>query len=93
MEEQEQTIVPTPLNIKDPVAYELASEIAEATGKSLTRVVVDSLRNEKARLIKQREIDRKKVSEIIRRVKRRRLPRSGKTPEEIIGYNEKGLLN
>jgi hypothetical protein len=85
--------VPTPLNIKDPSAYELASEIAAATGKSLTRVVVDSLRNEKARLLKQREVDHKKVREIVSRVKRRRLRRSGRTAEQIIGYDSKGLLS
>lgn len=39
------------LNIKHPEAYQLAAEIARATGKSLTRVVVDALRAEKTRLL------------------------------------------
>ena len=38
----------TPLNIKDPEAYQLASEIARHTGKTLTRVVVDALKHERS---------------------------------------------
>ena len=41
----------TPLNIKDPEAYQLASDIARHTGKSLTRVVVDALKAEHARTV------------------------------------------
>ncbi|MDZ4799832.1 MAG: type II toxin-antitoxin system VapB family antitoxin [Bryobacteraceae bacterium] len=40
----------TPLNIKDAEAYQLATAIANHTGKSLTRVVVAALRAEAARL-------------------------------------------
>ena len=38
------------LNIKDAEAYRLASHIAEITGKSLTRVVLDALRAESERV-------------------------------------------
>ncbi len=59
----------TPLNIKDPEAYELASEIAQLTGKTLTRVVVDALKHEKQSLTKGPEpIDMVKVREILRRL-------------------------
>jgi hypothetical protein len=58
--------MPTPLNIKDPEAYRLASEIAELTGKTLTRVVVDALRHEKQRLKPlPEEIDLSKVHQIL----------------------------
>jgi hypothetical protein len=52
------------LNIKDAEAYQLASEIAEHTGKGLTRVVVDALRHEKQRIL-PRKIDRAKVDAIL----------------------------
>lgn len=38
------------LNIKDPEAHRLASEIARATGQSMTRVVTEALRERLARI-------------------------------------------
>jgi antitoxin VapB len=49
MEEREEQMTGTPLNIKDPEAHRLASLIAKETGKSLTRVVLDALKAEFAR--------------------------------------------
>jgi antitoxin VapB len=47
------------LNIKDAEVYRLASEIATATGKSLTRVVRDALRTEHTRIVcRKRDTDR-----------------------------------
>lgn len=63
--------MPTPLNIKDPEAYQLASEIAHQTGKSLTRVVVDALRHEKEALkAAARDIDMERVQAILARFDR-----------------------
>jgi hypothetical protein len=56
-----------PLNIKDPVAYQLASLIAKHTGKTLTRVVIDALRAEKERVL-PRQVDIDKVYEILARI-------------------------
>lgn len=56
-----------PLNIKNSEAYRLASEIAEHTGKSLTRVVVDALRAEKDRII-QKKPDPAKLRKILKQV-------------------------
>jgi len=53
-----------PLNIKDPEAYELATDIATHTGKSLTRVVVDALRHEKLRVV-PRTLDVAKIQSIL----------------------------
>jgi hypothetical protein len=56
----------TPLNIKDPEAYQLASEIARHTGKTLTRVVVDALKHEREALrTGPQEIDISKVRQIL----------------------------
>ena len=38
------------LNVKDPEAYRLARAIAQETGDSLTKVVIDSLRERHAKL-------------------------------------------
>lgn len=40
----------TTLNVKDPEAYRLAEAIAQATGETLTRAVVESLRERYERL-------------------------------------------
>jgi antitoxin VapB len=81
----------TPLNIKDPEAYQLASEIAQLTGKTLTRVVVDALRHEKERLKPvPQQIDMAKVQQI----QIRAMPEADPRPaEEIIDdmYDENGL--
>ena len=42
------------LNIKDPEAHRLAQAIAEQTGESLTRVVIDSLRERHEKLEKRK---------------------------------------
>jgi antitoxin VapB len=78
----------TPLNIKDPEAYQLASEIARHTGKTLTRVVVDALRHEKEALkAAPQEIDMTKVAAILARFDRQRQP----WPVDEILYDERGL--
>ena len=41
------------LNVKDPVAHRLAQAIAQETGQSLTKVVVDSLRERHAKIEKR----------------------------------------
>jgi hypothetical protein len=55
------------LNIEDPEAYRLASELARKTGRSLTLVVVDALRVENMR-ISGKKIDRARVESILDQV-------------------------
>ncbi len=43
------------LNIKNPEAYTLASEIAHLTGRSMTAVVIDALRQQRARIQRQQQ--------------------------------------
>jgi antitoxin VapB len=42
------------LNVKDPEAHRLAQAIADETGESLTRVVIESLRERHAKLEKRK---------------------------------------
>jgi antitoxin VapB len=51
------------LNVKDPEAHRLAQAIADATGESLTRAVVESLRERYSR-IRQRH-QRASVEEML----------------------------
>jgi antitoxin VapB len=44
------------LNIKNKEAYQLASEIAELTGRSMTAVVLDALRRERGQIARQQEM-------------------------------------
>jgi antitoxin VapB len=81
------------LNIKDPEAHELAVELAQRTGQSLTQVVKDALRDrlnrEKAQSLNQERLIQR-VMELAKRASSRPVldPRS---PEEILGYNEIGV--
>jgi antitoxin VapB len=77
-----------PLNIKDPTAYELAHELSRRTGKSLTRVVIDALRNEMNRT-SPKAVDMEKAKQILARV--HSLPvKDTRSADEILGYNEQG---
>jgi antitoxin VapB len=42
------------LNIKDPEAHRLAQEIARTTGETITRVVIEALRERLARIEQRR---------------------------------------
>jgi len=79
------------LNIKDPEVYRLASEIATATGKSLTRVVRDALETEHRRIV-CRKPDTERISRILAEMDA--LPVLDSRPvEEIVGdfYDDNGL--
>jgi antitoxin VapB len=78
-----------PLNIKDPEAHRLAHEIAAATGKTLTRVVVDALRQEKSRVL-PRQIDFDRVRAILKRMDAIPVTNS-RSADEILGYDERGV--
>lgn len=51
------------LNIKDPEAHRLASEIAQATGQSMTRVVTEALRERLAQI--ERRKSKASVDELL----------------------------
>jgi antitoxin VapB len=82
----------TPLNIKDPEAYRLASVIARRTGKSLTRVVVDALKRESEALQPApAEIDMARVRAILARFDRG--PAGDRSVSTVMNelYDERGL--
>jgi antitoxin VapB len=78
------------LHIEDPEADRLARELAEQTGAPVEEAVVKALR---AQLEKEREIARV-VREVIRISEHyMSLPvLDPRTPDEILGYDEHGLL-
>ncbi len=43
------------LNVKNAEAYELASELARLTGRSMTRVVLEALRQQREELLRQEQ--------------------------------------
>lgn len=78
------------LNVKDPEAYRLASEIARETGDSLTKVVIDSLRDRREKLAAR---NRKPSLEELMAIARR-ASRAVKRPYVDHGdllYDENGL--
>lgn len=76
------------LNIKDPEAHRLASELARRTGKSITRVVVDALRHETSRY-PNKVIDWGRVRAIQDRVQSKLAGRPVVSDDDL--YDEQGL--
>ena len=79
------------LNIKNPEADRLARELAARTGESITQAVVKALRERFKRECAKAPLSLKdEIMAIGRRAAA--LPRrTGKTPDEIIDYDERGV--
>lgn len=80
------------LNIKNPEAHRLATQLAALTGESKTRAVVEALRERLEREKQKRA--RAGVAERLMAIGRRCAARSVRDPrsaEEILGYDEHGL--
>jgi len=81
------------LSIKHPEADRLARELAVRTGESITDVVLIALRERVKRLPRQGGSSSRIANEL--RATRERLARypviDGRTPDEILGYDESGL--
>jgi len=81
-----------PLSIKHPEADRLARELASQTGESLTEAVITALRE---RLVRERGRSRGlPLSEELRSIGERcaSLPVvDGRGPDEILGYDHRGL--
>lgn len=78
------------LNVKDPEAHRLAQAISEETGESLTKIVIDCLRERHSKL--QARKGKASVEELLAIAKR--VSRSVKRPyvshDELL-YDEHGL--
>ena len=80
------------LNIKNPEADELARQLAERTGRSITEVVVNALRESLAR--ETGRVRSRSLGAELREIGRRcsELPDlDRRSPEEILGFDEIGV--
>jgi antitoxin VapB len=85
---------PVSLNIRDPEVHQLAREVAEATGETMTDAVRTALRErlERVRRVEEAEAQRRfeDIMEFARRW--RELPVDDPRPfDEIVAYDEEGL--
>ena len=79
------------LNIKNDEAHKLATELARLTGESLTSAVTQALRDRLARERRRRNVDA--IAARLMKIGGRyaTLPDTGRSPDEILGYDEHGL--
>lgn len=78
------------LNIKDPEAHRLAQEIARETGHSMTKVVIDALRERHEKIAQRKK--KPTAGELMALV--RSIPKSLKGPapdHDALLYDERGL--
>lgn len=81
------------LSLKHPEADRLAREVANATGEGITEAVINALRERLARL-KRRRRSVRPLSEELRAIGERvaAMPvLDSRSPDEILGYDERGL--
>jgi antitoxin VapB len=80
------------LSLKDPEVDRLAREVAARTGETLTAAVATALRERLARLKSKRR--HRPLREELREIGRRcaALPTlDDRSPDDIVGYDERGL--
>jgi antitoxin VapB len=79
------------LSIKNDEAHRLATELARLTGENLTSAVTLALRERLARERRLRHID--DVAARLMKIGNRyaSLPDTGRSPDEILGFDEHGL--
>lgn len=80
------------LNIRNPEAERLAAALAKLTGESKTEAVTQALRDRLARV--RRERSQRRLADELDEIARHcaRLPvRDPRTPDDTLGYDERGL--
>jgi antitoxin VapB len=79
------------LNIKNDEAHKLATELSRLTGESLTAAVTLALRERLTRERRRRRADR--IAAGLMRIGRSyaALPDTGRSPDEILGYDAQGM--
>ncbi|HXV65240.1 MAG TPA: type II toxin-antitoxin system VapB family antitoxin [Vicinamibacteria bacterium] len=80
------------LSLKDPEADRLARELAARTGETLTKAVIVALRERLTRL--RHRGRRRRLRDELREIGQRcaQLPTlDDRSPDEIIGYDERGI--
>jgi antitoxin VapB len=81
----------THLNIKNDDAHKLAAELAALTGESLTSAVTQALRERLARERRRRAPDRIAARLMKIGSQYAALPDTGRSPDDILGYDDQGL--
>ncbi len=82
------------LSIKNPKAEELAKEVSKETGETMTQAIIISLEEKLERVRGKRKSEDlvEKMMAISKRISS--LPDlDNRTPDEILGYNEKGTFD
>ena len=79
------------MNIKDPEADRLARELCTRTGETITEAVLKALRERLKRECAKMPMSLKDEIMAISRRSAALPRRSGRTADEIIGYDERGL--
>jgi antitoxin VapB len=79
------------LNIKDPEVDRLARELSARTGETITEAVSKALRERLKRECAKTPMSLKDEIMAISRRSAALPRRTGRTPDEIIGYDERGL--
>ena len=82
---------PMHLSIKNGEAHKLASELAQLTGESLTSAVTQALRERLARERRRSRADRVAASLMKIGSEFAALADTGCSPDEILGYDGRGL--
>ena len=80
------------ISIRNPLAEKLARKVAEESGESITQAIIHSLEERLERLKGRRKTH--SIEEEILRISSRcsSLPDlDGRSPQEILGYDERGL--
>ncbi len=80
------------LNMKNTEIHQLAAQLAELTGETMTRAVTIALQERLAREKKRR--NRVGVAKVLMQIARRCAARpvlDNRSPEDILGYDEHGL--
>jgi antitoxin VapB len=80
------------LNIKNAETHQLAIQLAQLTGETLTKTVTIALKERLER--EKRRRNRTGVAEVLRQIARRCASRpllDDQSPEAILGYDEHGL--
>ena len=81
-----------PLNIRNPETERLATELARRTGETKTEAVTRALRERLSRL--RREGSRRRLADELTEIAEHcaRLPvLDGRTPDEILDYDDRGV--
>jgi antitoxin VapB len=79
------------LNIKSPEAHDMAAQLARLTGESMTKAVIEAIRERLER--KRRERDQEKIVAEAMAIARRvaSYPRRDRRPHGQLLYDERGL--